>query len=277
MISLVRHRTQTAIHKNFTSDKRISFNKELIEQEIKLTKKEIEKRVFDSSRWGVSKKQLFIETFDKCAYCEAPTKVAAHGDVEHYRPKSKYWWLAYCYENYLVSCAICNEIHKKDKFPVANPNVGTPIIEENSSADVIIEFFETLNPDPFDDESIALFMVFNQLENPLLINPYYQDPELFFAYEVDEILKSVSVIPLTPNIKHYVSATVEIYGLNRKELQDLRFQVFEAYDIFRLTLIDEGISFQTRQNVLNQIEKMKLPQAQFAGMVRFFDRTLRCN
>ena len=54
----------------------------------------------------------------KCAYCESPTDTVAHGDVEHYRPKSKYWWLAYCYDNYLYACQICNQVHKGDEFPV---------------------------------------------------------------------------------------------------------------------------------------------------------------
>ena len=59
---------------------------------------------FKSTYWKPAKEQLKAETHDKCAYCEAPTKVVAHGDVEHYRPKSEYWWLAYCYDNYLFSC-----------------------------------------------------------------------------------------------------------------------------------------------------------------------------
>lgn len=274
MISLIRNRTKTAIHKNFTGDFRFNFNKELIRQEIKIAKNELENRIFDSKRWAVSKKQLFTETFDKCAYCETSTKVVAHGDVEHFRPKNKYWWLAYCYENYLVSCSICNEIHKRDKFPVLNSNVSFPIIDKNLSEIDIEELSKILNPEPFDKDSIALFMTFNQEEKPLLINPYYQDPELFFAYEVDEIIKSVNVVPLTPQVEPFVKATVEIYGLNRKELQDLRFKIFEIYDLFKLTLKENGISSQTRQKVLKQIEKMKLPDAQFAGMIRFFDRTL---
>ena len=68
--------------------------------------------------WKAAKPQLKLETGGKCAYCESPTDTVAHGDVEHFRPKSKYWWLAYCYDNYLYACQICNQVHKGDEFPI---------------------------------------------------------------------------------------------------------------------------------------------------------------
>jgi hypothetical protein len=46
---------------------------------------------FNSNVWKVAKPQLKLESGSKCAYCESPTDSVAHGDVEHYRPKSKYW------------------------------------------------------------------------------------------------------------------------------------------------------------------------------------------
>ena len=47
---------------------------------------------FKSTVWKAGKPQLKRETGGKCAYCESPTDTVAHGDVEHFRPKSKYWW-----------------------------------------------------------------------------------------------------------------------------------------------------------------------------------------
>ena len=49
--------------------------------------------------------------------------MVAYGDVEHFRPKSKYWWLAYCYENYLYSCQMCNQRYKKAEFPIFGPEL----------------------------------------------------------------------------------------------------------------------------------------------------------
>lgn len=53
----------------------------------------------------------------KCCYCEL--KVRHQGqDVEHYRPASKYWWLAYTWENLLFACQNCNRWGKNDHFPL---------------------------------------------------------------------------------------------------------------------------------------------------------------
>ncbi len=54
-----------------------------------------------------------------CAYCQCLLPHNDPGDVEHFRPKSRYWWLAYDFLNYLLSCAACNRNRKKEKFPLA--------------------------------------------------------------------------------------------------------------------------------------------------------------
>lgn len=54
-----------------------------------------------------------------CAYCQCHLPHNDPGDVEHFRPKAHYWWLAYEFINYLLSCAACNRNRKKEKFPLA--------------------------------------------------------------------------------------------------------------------------------------------------------------
>lgn len=58
--------------------------------------------------WKDAKAPLKAESHKKCGYCEALASVTAHCDVEHIRPKSAYWWLALCYDNYVFACQICN-------------------------------------------------------------------------------------------------------------------------------------------------------------------------
>ncbi|HEV7518961.1 MAG TPA: hypothetical protein VGR07_21935 [Thermoanaerobaculia bacterium] len=53
-----------------------------------------------------------------CAYCQCDLPANDRGDVEHFRPKSIYWWLAYEFTNYLLSCSTCNRVHKKSRFPL---------------------------------------------------------------------------------------------------------------------------------------------------------------
>jgi hypothetical protein len=79
---------------------------------------------------------------------EATTKQVAHGDVEHYRPKSIYWWLAYCYDNYLVSCQICNEVFKRDKFPIAGNQLIGPTVTANTTDDELKKWRVIAFPTP---------------------------------------------------------------------------------------------------------------------------------
>ena len=53
-----------------------------------------------------------------CAYCDRNLPGTDRGDVEHFRPKSIYWWLAYSFDNYLLACTACNSSYKGNKFPL---------------------------------------------------------------------------------------------------------------------------------------------------------------
>ncbi len=55
-----------------------------------------------------------------CAFCLSELTRGDRGDVEHFRPKSLYFWLAYSFENYLLSCLRCNRTFKGDRFPLAS-------------------------------------------------------------------------------------------------------------------------------------------------------------
>jgi uncharacterized protein (TIGR02646 family) len=52
---------------------------------------------------------------EACAYCG--DLIGRTGeDVEHFRPKATYWFLAYAFDNYLASCRTCNSSRKVNKF-----------------------------------------------------------------------------------------------------------------------------------------------------------------
>lgn len=63
-----------------------------------------------------------------CAYCGCKLTRSDRGDVEHFRPKKQveedkshggYWWLAYDFDNYVLSCRKCNGRSRKgSKFPL---------------------------------------------------------------------------------------------------------------------------------------------------------------
>ena len=75
----------------------------------------------------------------KCWYCES-RQIRSDKVVDHYRPKNAviecpghggYWWLAFDWHNYRLSCGYCNSRHndvaagskggKHDHFPLLNP------------------------------------------------------------------------------------------------------------------------------------------------------------
>jgi hypothetical protein len=120
-------------------------------------------------------KEFFFEAekppfYDKCAYCESLITATNYGDVEHFRPKAEitdeknkkiflvdhqghqimdqdgkpkkhpgYYWLAYDWQNLLISCGICNRPNKKNRFPVIGRHAQRP-------KDVIQEQILLINP-----------------------------------------------------------------------------------------------------------------------------------
>ena len=89
--------------------------------------------------------QLLEDQHYKCAYCESRI-TREYNDVEHYRPKSVYYWLGHDWNNLLYSCDLCNRTYKKTNFPLKNEanRVTVP-----GSTDV---------------------------EEPLVINPAFEEP-----------------------------------------------------------------------------------------------------
>ena len=272
MISLTRQRTD-AINPQFYGDKLVSTSLKLLRNQRSIKQGILEKHKFDSDVWKKAKKQLLKETFDKCAYCEAPTAVIAYGDVEHYRPKSKYWWLAYCVDNYLVSCAICNQRFKKDKFFFKNSKMRGPIIRSNTTDKRLSTLSENLVPDPLDSRQVSTFLNLHRQESPFLINPYIDEPEEFFAWKADSNLREVELIarPGNTEAEDYVGAAKDIYGLNRIRLRQYRYFIFDSYHTYKKTLLDSGISPATQADNEQMISKMKMPESPFAGMIRFFE------
>ncbi|MBK9258255.1 MAG: hypothetical protein IPM54_00280 [Polyangiaceae bacterium] len=86
--------------------------------------------------------------YAKCAWCERVLRWKSELDVEHYRPKAEvtcwdgspplvsdvgpkevyvgpgYWWLAFSWDNYSLSCSPCNRGFKRNLFPVMEPRAA---------------------------------------------------------------------------------------------------------------------------------------------------------
>src|SRR6476661_10679447 len=105
-----------------------------LEQRYNAGEREFTSKDFNSGIYGDKEvKETLIAVQDyKCCFCESKIGHIAYGDVEHYRPKAGwvqdeepinkpgYYWLAYEWDNLLLSCEKCNQRYKKNYFPLAN-------------------------------------------------------------------------------------------------------------------------------------------------------------
>lgn len=95
--------------------------------------------------YDVAKTVMVDRLHRKCSYCEMPLRKDGN-PVEHFRPKtgvqntedqgldrSRYWWLAWTWENLLFACGYCNTIYKKNQFPLVAGAV--PLAAESVEVD----------------------------------------------------------------------------------------------------------------------------------------------
>jgi hypothetical protein len=272
VIRLERARAASAIPKAFRGTGRIDKLLLLVEG------KRTGELVFDSDVWKAAKKQLKKEAAGKCAYCEAPTSAVAHGDVEHFRPKSKYWWLAYCYDNYLFSCQICNQLFKKDEFPLEGPMLTEPLLpDEGLTLEELRAAVARFTPDPLNDsEGLPLASHHDALlaEQAHLPDPYLIDPEPLFKWVADPVQKEVALAVRDDSTAAQTAfqAAETFYGLNREELSRLRWSVYRDLEAFRDVLLEGELPPPVQDRIVEVLEEMMAASAEFAGMVRYFVR-----
>lgn len=181
----------------------------------------------------------------KCAFCE--TRLAQQfGHVEHYRPKKRwqaqrdlpartpgYFWLAYRWENLLLSCEVCNTRYKRDYFPIRN---------EGNRA----------NPNDRDITG----------EEPLLIDPYSIDPREHLQFQEWNI-KPVEGSEIG-------RTSIEGFGLDSLELdEERRGRWTEVRMILDLLESDgEAGRGEARQRALDFLAEAVRDAAPYSAMIR---------
>jgi hypothetical protein len=278
MIALSRIRTADAIPDEFYGAKRIARNLELLKSKIKgdFDGTKAMSSVWKSAIWDKAKDQLLIESNGKCAYCESPTSVVAYGDVEHFRPKSKYWWLAYCYENYLPACTVCNQRYKRDEFALkakAKPWTG-PDVKKGMTAAQLKALAKAMTADALNDGdgmAMKLFTDTMTAEGALLVHPYFQNPEDYFAYKPIVETNEVIIVPLKSATKAIVDACDKFFGINRQELRDERYRHYATYMTFRQTLAVPNLPDKLKKNITKRIAEMTSGKLRYTGMIRYFE------
>ena len=224
--------------------------------------------------WTDAKANLKLESHDKCAYCEAPTSVVTYGDVEHFRPKSSYWWLAFCYDNYAFACQICNQGYKGDTFNTRGPKLTPPAkMPASRPADpVLAKLAGGLCPDPAASNPTALKAMWKP-EKAELPHPYLDLPETLMAWKADDINQEVVLIarPGSSASRITVKACEKVLGLNREELRRLRYPQYDRISAYALAL-QEARSEEVRQRAISRLLAAAKDDQPFAGMTRYFLR-----
>jgi hypothetical protein len=273
MIALTRKRTKSAIVASFRGPKPLERLLELMqERRDKIAAGDDPKLKF-KSKWGTTKRQLLRETHDKCAYCESHTAAVAFGDVEHYRPKSIYWWLAYVYDNYLASCSVCNQQFKSNSFEFSGVEMPGPALTGAETDAALSAMTAEFAPDPLDAPAIDAFTAAHRAEAPLIPNPYFDDPEAFFAWEALVGAKEVVLIPRpgVANAAEIVDACERLYGLNRPQLKRRRYIQWRNYSFARAVSQDATADAALRAEADELIASFLAPESEYAAMIRFFE------
>ena len=275
MISLQRVRTPEGIPAGFSGTKREALELRLL----KAKRDDKLKPLFKAAPWKPAKQQLRVESCLKCAYCESIME-AQHGDVEHFRPKSIWWWLAMCYDNYLLSCQICNQVYKGDKFPPLDASggaLGEPTVSSGDADATLQGLLGTLGPDPLSittGRTLQSYLDDCKKEKPLLIHPSHEKPEDFIIYEVlppaGPVKGRVMVRPRKPAHKARIAACEDCFGINRETLCEQRW--------LRYTILEtawkawDQVSAAQKSLILPILADNLRPEQALAGMARYFVR-----
>ncbi|MBA4849451.1 retron system putative HNH endonuclease [Emticicia sp. BO119] len=223
------------------------------------TKDKAQKPEFTCYRNPIIKNKL-IEIFNhKCAYCDSNVTHISAGDVEHFRPKSKYWWFAADWNNLLFACEKCNRTGKNDEFPL-------------SKNDFIYTYSEK---EKFIEE---------ETNYRLLINPCIEDPENYFEYDLKEaIIKPRQTVQNNSRKKIMAETSINVYKLQRIELVHEREKVLilllaqieftkkaiENYQ--KLYNYPKGLTIKLEEKVKREIQillEFNNSKRQYLGMVR---------
>lgn len=202
------------------------------------------KPAFDSSIWADAKPALMAAQHKKCAFCESRVSHISYGDVEHFRPKAGYhskrnepliqpgyWWLAYTWNNYSVSCQICNQQLKKNLFPL-----GPNGVRATGPADDLLA------------------------EDALLVDPMLDNPLAHIEFREE--------LAVARGASEKGAATIDILGLNRPDLSEARRErwvLVRGLIIERMAKLDSGSPTLELDTLLAEAIR---PEKEYSAMSR---------
>lgn len=179
----------------------------------------------------------------KCAFCEQNEEVV---HIEHYRPKAKYYWLAYSWDNLLLACPSCN-VNKGSNFELYGPAVAFVDTEEN---------LRNINVSSAN---------YDLTEAPKMVNPETTDPLGHIRFT-----REGTILSDDPRFSY----TIETCKIDRKALNDSRRSLLDRFrehirDAFieNTTLNDQLVALST--NIRNFITDSKNENEEFLAFRKY--------
>lgn len=171
-----------------------------------------------NSRYKTSdvKEKLNSLYHHKCAFCEDH---AEQTHVDHYRPKTDYYWLAYSWDNLICSCPTCNQFKTND-FAIKGKKAVPPKTTDDLS-----------------NVNILSSQEYDREEKPMLLNPERDVLNDAFLFDMEGHIKG--------NNNPRADYTIETCHLDRKDLVDARRKLIDDYrktikaELFNASTSDE--------------------------------------
>jgi len=144
-------------------------------------------------------KRALIELYkSKCAFCEQRVE---QYHIEHYRPKKIYYWLAFSWDNLILSCPTCNQ-NKGINFRLQGVQVTFNNVESN---------IRTINVSSAGYDIIEL---------PDMVNPEVTDPLGRIEFDSNGSINSVD---------SRFDYTIRTCKIDRKDLNDNRRHLLKIF------------------------------------------------
>ncbi|NOS87650.1 MAG: TIGR02646 family protein, partial [Methylococcaceae bacterium] len=150
----------------------------------------------------------------KCAFCEQKIE---QFHVEHYRPKQTYYWLAFSWDNLLLSCATCN----------TNKDTNFDVIGHQANLTITLSTIRNIN---------NISAGYDITERPKMVNPEVTDPEGEIQFS-----KNGSVQSNNPRFAY----TIDKCKIDRTDLNDSRRKILDDFE-------KDIISALSNSNIANQ-------------------------
>jgi len=191
--------------------------------------------------WRAIDTEFYEAQNHRCAICEQEIFSASAKSIEHFRPKTKYWWLAYNPANYYLACTDCNG-YKSDHFPVVD-NIGATYVARKIVKEI-----------------------------PLLLNPLFDNPNEYFKLVLiihPSTNKGIAILQSKNGISDFqkakVTETIKTFNLdfhaNSTKLDGYRYELLQKYYNELIEIANARLTLKDK-NSFNDFLKQKLIERQ---------------